>query len=101
MPTDAACSFPWAFIVGWVIYLILHDIPDVFSDPFWPVVKMHIFGYDHRVGHCRGGLYALLFRAGINPAPYGRISRNDDQCHILKRCGLAEYGQAAPEILIN
>jgi len=28
---------------------------------------------------CRGGLYALPLRAGINPTPYGKGGRNDDQ----------------------
>ena len=41
------------------------------------------FGLDHDSGHCRGGLYALPFRAGINPAPkrqrFSKNGRNDDQ----------------------
>ena len=45
----------------------------------YPSLMIPREGYDHRFGHRRGGLYALPFRAGINPAPYGRIGRNDDQ----------------------
>ncbi|RLB92468.1 MAG: hypothetical protein DRH50_09615 [Deltaproteobacteria bacterium] len=46
-----------------------------------------ILGLDHDSGHCRGGLYALPFRAGINPAPtrqrFLKNGRNDDQRPIL------------------
>jgi len=41
-------------------------------------------GLDHSFGHCRGGLQALPYRAGINPAPYGHIGRNNDQSQKME-----------------
>lgn len=64
-------------------YSIIHNLPFSWQTPQqWKREKTDILGCiknyvtqndDHGSAHCRGGLYALPSRTGINPAPTNRI----------------------------